>query len=119
MSTSDTTERPLWEPPAELVERATMTAFLRAQEERLGRPLDGYHDLWRWSVEDLEGFWRAIWDFFEVEADGSPETVLASRDMPGARWFPDVALSYPEHVFRGKDDAEVAIRHASELRELS
>ena len=27
--------------------------------------------------------------------------VLASREMPGARWFPDVALNHAEHVFRG------------------
>ncbi len=44
--------------------------------------------------------------------------MLGSREMPGARWFPDTALNYAEHVFAGKDDAEVAILHASELREL-
>ena len=38
--------------------------------------------------------------------------------MPGARWFPDTRLNYAEHVFAGKDDAETAILHASELREL-
>ncbi len=47
-----------------------------------------------------------------------PSTVLASREMPGARWFPDVSLNYAEHVFAGKDDDEPAILHASELREL-
>ena len=36
--------------------------------------------------------------------------------MPGARWFPDVALSYPEHVFAGKDDREVAVHFAAEGR---
>ncbi len=38
--------------------------------------------------------------------------------MPGAVWFPDVALSYPEHIFRGKDNDALALQHASELREL-
>ena len=38
--------------------------------------------------------------------------------MPGAEWFPNASLNYAEHVFAGKDDAEVAILHASELREL-
>ena len=27
-----------------------------------------YNALWRWSVEDLEGFWGAIWAFFDVQA---------------------------------------------------
>ena len=41
-----------------------------------------------------------------------------TRRLPGARWFPDVRLSYVEHVFRDRDDDEVAVRHASELRPL-
>ena len=38
--------------------------------------------------------------------------------MPGAEWFPGARLSYAEHIFRGRDDDAVAIRHASELRPL-
>jgi acetoacetyl-CoA synthetase len=37
--------------------------------------------------------------------------------MPGAEWFPDARVSFAEHVFRGKRDGAVAIRHASELRD--
>jgi len=108
----------LWEPPAELVERARMTEYMRWLEATRGLRFDGYHDLWRWSVEDLEGFWSSIWDFFEVRADGDYDRVLASRSMPGAEWFAGTRLNYAEHVFAGKDDAEAAILHASELREL-
>ena len=38
--------------------------------------------------------------------------------MPGARWFEGAELNYAEHIFRGKDPDEVAVCHASELREL-
>ncbi len=38
--------------------------------------------------------------------------------MPGAEWFPNTSLNYAEHIFAGKDDGEVAILHASELRSL-
>jgi acetoacetyl-CoA synthetase len=95
-----------------------MTEFMRWLQAERGLSFADYDALWRWSVEDLDGFWRAIWDFFGVQADGEPEAVLASREMPGARWFPATAINYAEHVFAGKDDAEVAILHASELREL-
>src|SRR3954452_15491946 len=83
-----------------------------------GLSFDDYQQLWQWSVDDLDGFWSAIWEFFEVQADGDPSPVLGSREMPGARWFPNSSLNYAEHVFAGKDDAAVAILHASELREL-
>ena len=99
----------LWEPPPDLVERAVMTRFMREHG------CDDYDALWRWSVDDLEGFWGAIWEFFGVE--GTYERVLGSQAMPGAEWFPGAQVSYPEHLFRGKDPTAVAIVHASELRE--
>ena len=99
----------LWEPPAEMVERAVMTRYMREHGHT------GYDELWRWSVDDLEGFWASIWTFFGVQ--GAYERVLASAGMPGARWFPGAQVSYPEHLFRGKDPGAVAIVHASELRD--
>jgi acetoacetyl-CoA synthetase len=108
----------LWEPPAELVERARMTEYMRWLEAERGLRFEGYEGLWRWSVEDLEGFWSSIWDFFDVQADGGYDRVLSGHEMPGAEWFAGARLNYAEHVFAGKDDAETAILHASELREL-
>jgi acetoacetyl-CoA synthetase len=111
-------QSPHWTPSQDLVERARLTEFMGWLEVERGLAFDDYDALWRWSVDDLEGFWGAIWDFFGVLADGDRSTVLASREMPGARWFPDVRLNYAEHLFAGKDDGETAILHASELREL-
>jgi acetoacetyl-CoA synthetase len=108
----------LWEPSAELVERSRIAEFMRWLDSERGLAFDGYAELWQWSVDDIDAFWLAIWDFFDVQADGEPSPVLASREMPGAEWFPNVRLNYAEHVFRGKDADEVAILHASELREL-
>ena len=99
----------LWEPPEEMVERAAMTRYMRE------RGFERYEDLWRWSVEDLEGFWGSIWDHFGVA--GGYERVLASSEMPGAAWFPGARVNYAEHLFRDRDPDAVAIVHASELRE--
>src|SRR3954468_10992651 len=84
----------LWTPPDALIERAAMTAYLRE------RGLEGYDALWRWSVEDLEGFWASIWDRYGVGERG--DTVLASTGMPGAQWFPGTLVNYAEHALRGK-----------------
>ena len=108
----------LWEPSAELVERARLTEYMRWLETERGLAFEGYDELWRWSVDEVEDFWASIWDFFEVIAEGGADAVLSGREMPGARWFDGTRLNYAEHVFAGKDDDEVAILHASELREL-
>jgi acetoacetyl-CoA synthetase len=108
----------LWEPSAELVERSRLREYMRWLESERGLRFATYDELWRWSVEELEAFWESIWDFFGVQADGERGAVLSAREMPGAAWFPGTSLNYAEHVFAGKEDGEVAILHASELREL-
>jgi acetoacetyl-CoA synthetase len=108
----------LWEPSAERIERATLTRYMRWVAETRERRFDDYHDLWRWSVEDLDDFWRSVWEFFDVRSHGEWERALADASMPGAVWFPGARLSYAEHLFRGKRSDGLAIIHASELREL-
>jgi acetoacetyl-CoA synthetase len=100
------------------VERATMTRYMRWLAAERGRSFDDYEALWDWSVAELEDFWASIWDFFEVEASAPYSKVLAERVMPGARWFEGAELNYAQHIFRGKRDTDVAVLHASELRQL-
>jgi acetoacetyl-CoA synthetase len=97
---------------------------MRWAGERRGRAFADYAELWRWSVEEIEDFWAAIWEFCDVRASRPYEQVLDSRRMPGARWFAGAELNYTENVLlRGSSPSsdrsgEVAVLHASELREL-
>ena len=108
----------LWRPSEERIERATITRYQRWLEDSRGLRFDDYAELWRWSVDELDSFWQSIVEFFDVRFDGFADRVLGDRSMPGTQWFPHSSVSYAEHVFRGKDPETVAIRHASELREL-
>ncbi|SIN34338.1 acetoacetate--CoA ligase [Micromonospora cremea] len=120
----------LWTPPADVRERSRIGGYLRWLREHRGLDFADYDALWRWSVTDLDGFWRSIWDHFEVMAHTPPTATLAERGMPGARWFPGATLNYAENVLRmpGRADGDpVVIAHgqtrapvtltAGELRE--
>ena len=108
----------LWVPDEARVERAAITRYARWLAARHGVESTGYHDLWLWSVTELEAFWGSIWEFFDVRSSAPYERVLGSRTMPGAEWFPGARLNYAEHVFRDREPETVAVRHASELRPL-
>jgi acetoacetyl-CoA synthetase len=119
MSTSSHTQPDLlWSPTPERISRARLTHYADWLRDTRGLEFDGYHELWRWSVDDIEAFWASLWDYFEIEASEPYERVLGEREMPGAEWFPGARLSYARHVFRGKDDSDVAIRFAAEERPL-
>jgi len=90
----------------------------RLLREHRGVDLRGHDALWRWSVDDLDGFWSAVWDFFDVTDHGTRSAVLAERTMPGAVWFPDSRLNYVEQALRGLgvDDDAVAVLGRSQAR---
>jgi acetoacetyl-CoA synthetase len=108
----------LWEPSQESVERAAMTRYMRWLAEERGLRFEDYNALWEWSATEIGDFWASIWDFFDVQSQAPYAEVLPDRAMPGADWFPGTELNYAEHIFRGKRDGDVAVLHASELREL-
>ena len=108
----------LWTPTPQRIERATLTHYQRWLEESRAVRLESYHDLWQWSVDHLENFWASIVEFFQIRFERPGAGILRWHAMPGAQWFPGARLSYPEHIFRNTDDRDVALRHASELREL-
>jgi acetoacetyl-CoA synthetase len=109
----------LWTPSDERIERATITRYREWLSRERGLTVDDYAALWQWSVDDIDGFWSSIAEFFDVRFEQRGSGVLGDRSMPGASWFPGSRLSYAEHIFRGHDDDAVALRFASESRPLS
>ncbi|AJP71288.1 acetoacetyl-CoA synthetase [Sphingomonas hengshuiensis] len=73
-----------------------------------GRDFATYEDLRRWSVEDLDGFWRSIWDYDGIESPTPFTTVLGDEAMPGTRWFVGAQVNYARHVFRHASAADAA-----------
>jgi acetoacetyl-CoA synthetase len=130
--TSDDPQKPLWRATREQLEQMEMTRFMRWAGERRtrsrgtgGAPFADYEQLWRWSVEELEEFWAAVWEFCGVRCSAPYERVLAAREMPGARWFEGARLNYAENLLLGPLGAdgaepadrsqEAAVIHCSEL----
>ncbi|MCW2655262.1 MAG: acetoacetate--CoA ligase [Mycobacterium sp.] len=88
--------------------------FAATAARRHGALSRDYPELWQWSVDQPAGFWRSVWEFFDVRSrgDGPAEgdaAVLADASMPGARWFPGVELNYVDHVLRHADRDRPAI----------
>jgi acetoacetyl-CoA synthetase len=80
------------------------------------RGFDDYGDLWAWSARELEAFWAAVWEHFEIAS--SYERVLDTRAMPGARWFQGARLNYAEHALR-HPGALIGVGEEGPAREVS
>lgn len=108
----------LWTPPPDVRDTTEVGRYLAWLERERGLTFKSYGDLWRWSIDDLSGFWSSIWDFFGVRAHAPYDTVLASDDMPGAIWFPGARMNFAEHLFGHDDDRDrVAVVSYSQTRD--
>ena len=105
---------PAWTPTPQQIESARITQFMKWLGEERGLAFDDYDALWRWSVEDVNGFWCALWDWAQIPSKAPRGVALADATMPGARWFPGVELNYVEQAFRHASDAWPAIVSRSE-----
>jgi acetoacetyl-CoA synthetase len=115
---------PLWEPGSGRIAAAAVTHFQAWAAERYGAPAEGgYPALQRWSVDELETFWAALADWFDIRFSTPYERVLGDGTMPGAQWFPGATLNYAEHALRTADDparaAEPALLHVDETQEVT
>lgn len=81
--------------------------------------VDDYAALWRWSVGDVDGFWRSIWDHFGVRSTTPVGATLAQREMPGAQWFPGTRINYAGEFLRAAAgrDTDVAVVGVSQTRD--
>jgi len=109
----------LWTPPPDRIRRANVTALAEWLARERGKHFADYHALWRWSVEDLEGFWQALWDYLAIESSARHTRVLGRRSMPGAEWFPGAQLNYAQHILRGERAGGDVLLHLSETRPLA
>ncbi|MFE7223284.1 acetoacetate--CoA ligase [Nocardioides sp. NPDC057577] len=108
----------VWSPPADVLSTSRVGEFLAWLARERSVEMTTHEELWRWSVTDLDGFWSAVWEFFGVRSHVAYDAVLASREMPGARWFPGALLNYAEHALGTDADLDrVAVLGRSQTRD--
>jgi acetoacetyl-CoA synthetase len=108
----------LWSPSDAARDASELTRYMRWLRDAGVFDTADYNALWRWSVDDLDAFWRSIAAFFDVPLRTPATRALAAREMPGAEWFPGASLNYADLVLRQPDSDAPALLFLSETRSL-
>ena len=116
---------PLWTPSRERTRASNLAAFTAWLAERGDgpggppaphHPPASYHALWRWSIEDQEAFWSAVWDWFGIVGERGDRVLVDGDRMPGARYFPDARLNFAENLLRRRTDDPAIIAWSEDGR---
>jgi acetoacetyl-CoA synthetase len=118
----ETVPNKLWQPTSEDISKARIEDYRNWMEKRCEARFPTYHDLWDYSVNQVEDFWKSITEYFDVQFHDLPGSILAGGQMPDVKWFEGSTLNYAEHVFRNYSKEYPAILFKNEnapIREIS
>ena len=102
--------QPLWRPSDERIESTQLTAFMHSVQDATGFDAGGdYFALHQWSLDEPAAFWRAVWDFAEIQGDPGGVVCDDPSALPGCQWFPDATLNFAENLLRFADDREALV----------
>ena len=100
----------LWAPSTERVASAQLTAFMQFVTASTGFDAGGdYFALHQWSLDQPEAFWRAVWEFTNIQGDAGEAVCDHPKALPGCQWFPNATLNFAENLLRFADDREALV----------
>ncbi len=118
--------QPLWSPSIERIKATNMYRFMQEVNRLHDKNFTDYDSLYQWSINNLEAFWAALWNFAGIKASrGFDRVIDDATKMPGARWFMGSRLNFAENLLRFCDDrtalifrGEDRVRRTLSYREL-
>ncbi|MFE6801073.1 acetoacetate--CoA ligase [Streptomyces sp. NPDC057681] len=93
---------------------SNVSEFLVWLAQERGLSFTDYAELWRWSTDDLPGFWSAVWEFYGLDTVSDYDEVLADARMPGATWFTGARLNFAQQCLAHATDERPALIAVSE-----
>ena len=94
----------LWTPRSE--QDSALKTFLNDVNSHFGLQLSNYHELWRWSVDDIEKFWAYWWQQANLIVSHQPTNILRkTNSFEKDAWFPGAKLNFAENLLRFRDES--------------
>ena len=102
-------KKPLWTPLQDRVINSNISKFIGYVSKKNGQKISSYDELYNWSVNETEEFWKAIWEVSGIIHSKKYKKVLSSKQMPGAKWFEGAKLNFAENLLRFRDNRTAII----------
>lgn len=106
----------LWTPSAGRVAKAQSTQFIQSINQQFNEDIQGFHELYQWSVDNDADFWSAAWDFCGVIGDKGERVTAKYPLFHQNRFFPDAKVNFAEHFLQNRSE-ETAITFWGEDKE--
>ncbi|MFX1428164.1 MAG: acetoacetate--CoA ligase [Promethearchaeota archaeon] len=97
--------RKLWEPSKKWIKNAEVSHFVEYVNKKYKCSIKSAKELYQWSIDNIEDFWEAMWDFGGIIASQKYDKVVEDLSVfPGTKWFPRAKLNFAENLLKYKDN---------------
>ena len=94
----------LWRPDSNRVTNSKLMHYMTWLRSKKNLDFEGYQDLWQWSVDKHEEFWKSVWEYFNVGKTNGYANVLNGSSIYESKWFDGAKVNYTERVFSKRDN---------------
>ncbi|MBA2655096.1 MAG: acetoacetate--CoA ligase [Gammaproteobacteria bacterium] len=99
------TPKIMWQPSKEFQAATEMNHFMAIVNSSFNLSLSCYADLYDWSISHKAFFWKALWDFFSIQAGKPADKIFVpGNSMWDCNWFEGATLNFAENLMRRRDD---------------
>ncbi|AFH49377.1 Acyl-CoA synthetase [Ignavibacterium album JCM 16511] len=101
----------LWSPSKERISNSNITKFISFISEKERLNFSDYHQLYDWSVNNIEKFWEYIWEFSGIKYKKKFDKVLIDKGIKASKWFVGSEINFAENLLRFDDDKMALISY--------
>ncbi|KAI9000978.1 acetoacyl-CoA synthetase [Trametes punicea] len=96
-------------------ETSRVFQFMRRINAEHGLSLSTYYDLYKWSTQNIDHFWSAVWDDTTIVGHKGGHVVDTNAAPPeNPPWFTEARVNYAENMLRERSPDKIALVQAIE-----
>lgn len=100
----------LWTPSKSHIDESNIKKFMNFLLIKYNVKVGDYTQLYEWSVQNTESFWKVFWEFSGVISETRGERITNdSNFFYDTHFFPDAKINFAENLLVRRDDADAIV----------
>ena len=93
----------LWKPTQEQIKKTQLESFRKQVNMRYNIDIRDYAELHKWSIDNIEDFWKSIWGYLSPLYSKEPSAIINDKDkIFQPKWFEGCRMNFAENLLRIK-----------------
>ena len=108
----------LWSPSKERINNSNISHFMKYLTEKENILFKDYHNLYEWSVNNIEKFWKHLWNYSDVIYKKNYEVILIDKGIKDSKWFVGAELNFAENLLRFNNEKFALVSYRENYPEV-